>query len=120
MVVTQSRADDPVRMHVLDGREMDQILPANFLDSMAKHTVAECGIEEYCICLENLDPDTAVVQLPCKHTFHRGCAEKWLTRCPTFRFAKCPTCRQQLRKPSAQYPVIPGANNVATVGVPQS
>jgi len=79
------------------GEEPDRLLPPNFLDSMAKHTADEYDdIVECCICLQELAPNTTVVQLPCKHAFHQGCAEKWLTQCPTFRFAKCPMCRQQL------------------------
>merc|ERR1719189_2759978 len=100
--------------------DWDHILPANFLDSMVKHTVAECDIVECCICLEELDPDTMVVQLPCKHAFHRGCAETWLTRCPTFRFAKCPMCRQQLGTPPAVAPGAVGADGAGTAAARQA
>jgi len=120
MVFARARAEDLSRLTTIPCPPvdwMDQILPANFLDSMVKHTVAECDIVECCICLEELDPDTTVVQLPCKHAFHRGCAETWLTRCPTYRFARCPTCRQQLVTPLAVDPKVLGAHATAAVAV---
>jgi len=116
MVVTRAQAEDLVHLFVPHpiGEAQDRLLPVNFLGSMAKRTAVECNVVECCICLEELDPDSAVVQLPCKHAFHQRCAETWLTRCPTFRFAKCPMCRQQL-------PDVLGANGVAaTVAAPRA
>jgi len=106
MVVTRARAEDLLQLSLLSptGEVLDHLLPMNFLDSMGKHTAVECDVVECFICLEELDPHTTVVQLPCKHAFHRGCAETWLTRCPTYRFAKCPLCRQQVGTPPAAHP----------------
>jgi len=122
IVVTRARAEDLLRLSLPPRADeaLDHLLPRNFLDSMEKHTAAECDVVECCICLEELEPDTTVVQLPCKHAFHRGCAEKWLTRCPTFRFAKCPMCRQQLGTPPAVYPEVLDANGTPTVAVRQA
>jgi len=122
MVVTRARAEDLLQLQLPPptGEALDHLLPVNFLDSMAKHTAAECDVVECCICLDELDPHTMVVQLPCKHAFHQGCAETWLTRFPTFRFAKCPMCRQQVGTPPTAYPGVPGANGAATEVVRQA
>jgi len=123
MVFTRARAEDLLRFALTPpagGEALDHLLPANFLDSMAKQTTAECDVVECCICLEEMDADTTVVQLPCKHAFHRGCAETWLTQCPTFRFAKCPMCRQQLGTPPAAFSEALGANGAAAAAVGQA
>mmetsp|Transcript_103229 Transcript_103229/g.200027 ORF Transcript_103229/g.200027 Transcript_103229/m.200027 type:complete len:213 (+) Transcript_103229:147-785(+) len=105
MVITRGQTEILWRRALPPPRDeaLDHILPTNFLDSMTLHTAAECDAAECCICLEDLRPD-AVVQLPCKHAFHRTCAETWLTQCPTFRFAKCPMCRQQVWTPPCKVP----------------
>eukprot|EP00419_Tripos_fusus_P027109 CAMPEP_0172715986 /NCGR_PEP_ID=MMETSP1074-20121228/67860_1 /TAXON_ID=2916 /ORGANISM="Ceratium fusus, Strain PA161109" /LENGTH=225 /DNA_ID=CAMNT_0013540619 /DNA_START=59 /DNA_END=733 /DNA_ORIENTATION=+ len=112
IVTSRGRAEDLLQLELppAKGEAVDQLLPANFLDSMTIHTAAECEGAECCICLEYLETDT-VVQLPCNHTFHRRCAETWLAKCPTFRFAKCPVCRQQVLTPPCKAPEIPMRNN---------
>jgi len=75
---------------------LDHLLPDGFMDTLPRGTAAECGVTECCICLEDLEPTEEVVLLPCKHVFHPGCAETWLTRVPTLMCAKCPMCRQHL------------------------
>lgn len=75
---------------------LDHLLPENFMDLLPHVPASECSLAECSICLEALAPEARVVRLQCRHAFHRGCAEKWLTQCPTFKFAKCPTCRQQV------------------------
>jgi len=121
MVFKRARDEDLLQyasVLVAAGDKQDHILPANFLDSMAKKA-AECDVVECCICLEELDADITVVQLPCKHAFHQGCAETWLTRCPTFSYAKCPMCRQHIGTPPVENPEVLGANG-ATAAVRQA
>jgi len=72
----------------------DHLLPEDFMDTMVRCNTGECQAIKCCICLEELDPESTVVQLPCRHAFHPQCAESWLTRCPTVKRAKCPMCRQ--------------------------
>jgi len=75
---------------------LDHLLPEDFMDTMARCTARDCQAMECCICLEELDPESTVVQLPCRHAFHPRCAESWLTQCPTVKCATCPICRQRM------------------------
>ena len=46
--------------------------------------------EEKCnICLEEFGKEETLIQLPCKHIFHKNCIKEWLTKQST----KCPICR---------------------------
>jgi E3 ubiquitin-protein ligase RNF38/44 len=40
------------------------------------------------ICLVDFEPDEALRVLPCKHHFHLGCVDEWLSKNST-----CPSCR---------------------------
>lgn len=86
----------PALLAAQSAHSLDHLLPEDFMDTMPRATAAECGVTECCICLEDLEPTAEVVLLPCKHVFHPGCAERWLTRVPTLMCAKCPMCRQHL------------------------
>eukprot|EP00931_Biecheleriopsis_adriatica_P024372 TRINITY_DN15205_c0_g1_i1.p1 TRINITY_DN15205_c0_g1~~TRINITY_DN15205_c0_g1_i1.p1 ORF type:complete len:260 (+),score=41.17 TRINITY_DN15205_c0_g1_i1:72-782(+) len=56
---------------------------------------AECAI-----CLEDISPNDELVQLPCKHMFHTGCADCWLSR----RKRCCPMCMSELESPAIATP----------------
>ena len=43
------------------------------------------------VCRCDLELDESVVELPCKHLYHRECITPWLEQTST-----CPTCRHQL------------------------
>jgi len=55
----------------------------------------ECGIDQCAICLEDVDPDDQVVELPCSHFFHSSCAARWLVQSGKHAQGKrqcCPLC----------------------------
>mmetsp|Transcript_15716 Transcript_15716/g.40483 ORF Transcript_15716/g.40483 Transcript_15716/m.40483 type:complete len:245 (-) Transcript_15716:58-792(-) len=54
-------------------------------------SAANLGDTTCCICMENMDPDVRVMQLPCKHHFHLECAAQWLRR-----KGACPLCIRPL------------------------
>jgi hypothetical protein len=47
-------------------------------------------INDTCFCMKVYDDNDSVRILPCKHSFHTSCIDKWLlfNNIPT-----CPTCR---------------------------
>ncbi len=51
----------------------------------------EANQEKCSICLENLITQQKIVELPCKHKFHKECFDNWTTENPT-----CPLCRQRV------------------------
>eukprot|EP01100_Stratorugosa_tubuloviscum_P012776 TRINITY_DN6163_c0_g1_i1.p1 TRINITY_DN6163_c0_g1~~TRINITY_DN6163_c0_g1_i1.p1 ORF type:complete len:202 (+),score=42.75 TRINITY_DN6163_c0_g1_i1:21-626(+) len=54
--------------------------------------MSEDSKEALCVvCLDNYEPTTLLRILPCSHSFHVACIDKWLKKCKT-----CPTCRHQL------------------------
>jgi len=50
---------------------------------------SDCSVTQCCICINDVDPDETLVQLPCKHAFHTLCAARWLTQS---RHGTCPLC----------------------------
>jgi hypothetical protein len=51
----------------------------------------EANQEKCFICLENLSTQKKIVELPCKHKFHKKCLNNWIRENPT-----CPLCRQDI------------------------
>jgi hypothetical protein len=49
----------------------------------------ECGTTQCAVCLEDLEPDDPLVQLPCAHAFHSLCAARWLS---SSSHHTCPLC----------------------------
>ena len=55
---------------------------------LVKFSESDC-IEDSCtICLDQFEPDTEIVLLPCKHGYHKNCIEPWLRM-----HSECPSCR---------------------------
>ncbi|CAE6959244.1 RNF44 [Symbiodinium natans] len=53
------------------------------------------GPETSCaVCLSDFDRDAVLRRLPCGHSFHRGCIDKWLKRNKV-----CPLCLQDIEVP---------------------
>ncbi|XWS23229.1 hypothetical protein CRYUN_Cryun29cG0103100 [Craigia yunnanensis] len=56
---------------------------------MLEKVSGEVGDEDCMICLEELKVGSDVSRMPCSHTFHANCIEKWLKQshyCPLCRF----------------------------------
>lgn len=51
------------------------------------------GDDECAVCLDDLQT-TPCVTLPCGHTFHRACAQRWFFF-RAFRTRRCPICRHR-------------------------
>mmetsp|Transcript_32649 Transcript_32649/g.63058 ORF Transcript_32649/g.63058 Transcript_32649/m.63058 type:complete len:226 (+) Transcript_32649:177-854(+) len=94
--VEESPADRAFGTREDSWASLDHLLPEDFMDTMARYTAKQCQVTECSICLEELDPESLVVQLPCSHAFHPRCAESWLTQCPTVKCATCPMCRHHM------------------------
>ncbi|KAB2047896.1 hypothetical protein ES319_A13G077700v1, partial [Gossypium barbadense] len=68
------------------------MIPAkeSLFKEMLKTVRIEAGDEEDCmICLEELEVGFDASRMPCSHTFHGDCIEKWLRQshyCPICRF----------------------------------
>ncbi|MBA0631881.1 hypothetical protein Godav_000712 [Gossypium davidsonii] len=62
----------------------------SLVKKMLKTVRIEVGDEEDCmICLEELEVGFDALRMPCSHTFHGDCIEKWLRHghcCPICRF----------------------------------
>lgn len=74
----------------------DRVLPEGFVDDLPRVCPDDCCASECPICLEQLQANSDIVQLPCRHGFHLECIEQWLMRCPARQFPRCPTCRAQV------------------------
>ncbi|GBG26348.1 E3 ubiquitin-protein ligase AMFR [Hondaea fermentalgiana] len=66
---------------------------ATLLQRCAVLKTKPLGKTDLCsICMDRLE--THIVQLPCKHLFHRGCLIRWFERCRLDRAQpSCPLCR---------------------------
>ena len=61
-----------------------------FLVDVAK---VDNEVEDSCqICLEVLEKDAKIFDLPCKHKFHSCCLEQSVS----FQHYDCPTCREKI------------------------
>ena len=53
-------------------------------------TASEEQLDDSCpICLEKYQKDEQIVNLKCRHLFHKECFQKWCQKS-----VKCPLCRQ--------------------------
>lgn len=65
---------------------------------MLEIVTMELGDEKYCIiCLEGLEVGSDASRMPCSHTFHDHCVEKWLKQSHC-----CPICRFEMPKEKEQ------------------
>lgn len=74
--------------------KLDERLPKrntahrNLVDRLPRMLAKDCSATECRVCLAELEPNAAVVKLPCCHAFHPACISKWLTQCKN----TCPLC----------------------------
>lgn len=52
---------------------------------------SRCSDDSCPICLDQFQPSTDIVVLPCNHGFHKNCIEPWLKM-----HSECPLCRHKL------------------------
>jgi hypothetical protein len=67
--------------------------------SLPSARAGDCDVDQCAICLEDVDADEQLVQLPCKHAFHSVCAARWLTQAGAHAQGKrqcCPLCCQKV------------------------
>jgi len=98
LVVVRSVLRPPLPFPDADA-SLDRVLPTDFLEHLRVSCpqADSCDLDACAICLEDLRAGGDLARLPCGHEYHFECAERWLTRCPTYRHARCPTCRAPVR-----------------------
>jgi Ring finger domain len=82
---------------------------SNSIESKSSHDHQQSiGDNDVCvICLEHFTPGDRLRLLPCKHSFHVGCIDRWLSGSHSFEdcyTAGCPTCKA---RPVVIPPMIP-------------
>ncbi|KAJ3682469.1 hypothetical protein LUZ60_015042 [Juncus effusus] len=65
-----------------------QVFPTRCPISLS--TEIEANIEECCVCLSKINCDDTTRRLPCGHSFHQCCVDKWLLG---LHRKTCPLCR---------------------------
>lgn len=70
------------------GKKVLEVMEGSPLDSCPQVLAADYNIETCRICFENLQPESVLIELPCKHGFHEECIGHW------FAMGKgsCPLC----------------------------
>uniref|UniRef100_A0A0E0LPY4 RING-type domain-containing protein n=1 Tax=Oryza punctata TaxID=4537 RepID=A0A0E0LPY4_ORYPU len=76
----------------------NELLRVARYSSAAASTVQPGGGEECVVCLSGIEEGDEVRELRCRHLFHRGCLDRWLSERPP---ATCPLCRCRLLQTSA-------------------
>ncbi len=58
--------------------------------------ILENNLDKCCsVCMDELEKDNEVINLPCGHTFHSHCIEEWLSK---YNY-NCPVCKKEVGKP---------------------
>jgi hypothetical protein len=68
--------------------------PQNVIDSIPLEKHCPCssiGSDSCAVCLSDFEEDDVKRRLPCGHSFHKGCVDKWLTLNRV-----CPLCVQDI------------------------
>jgi hypothetical protein len=72
---------------LIDSMEITKYSPEVF-DSSSESSCA--------VCLSEFEEDDILRRLPCNHSFHRACIDKWLKRNKV-----CPLCLQDIEAPAS-------------------
>jgi len=84
--------------------KLDELVPKrnivqrNLVDSLPRVVAGDVGCAECGVCLQPVEANSRVVQLPCRHAFHEKCISKWLTQCKN----TCPLCSKLIDPPQVQ------------------
>jgi hypothetical protein len=67
----------------------------NTFSTLPSVKASQCGVDQCAICLDDVQPNETLVQLPCQHAFHALCAARWLAQTANRKGGKqqcCPLC----------------------------
>jgi hypothetical protein len=73
----------------LDESEKDK-LKKSILTEKVDNKIYDCNV-----CLEEIELNQEIIELPCEHIYHSECIEKYLNE---YNY-KCPSCRKEVGKP---------------------
>jgi hypothetical protein len=68
----------------------------HLVDRLPRCSASDCEATECAICLEDFDPDSRLVVLPCSHAFHPICAGLWFNQVNQGCANCCPLCKMDL------------------------
>lgn len=72
--------------------DLTEILFETRAPELVKPPVVKCAQTVECsICLNPVESEGTIYDIPCKHVFHENCLSKWLERQQT-----CPLCRAKI------------------------
>ena len=75
----------------------DQEATASALSPKRRHRRQDSSSHCCCICLESMQPGQTITKSQlCRHTFHQGCLESWLS--VENSQSSCPYCRRDLHR----------------------
>lgn len=78
-------------------------IPQAVIDNLPIVPSPGCG--ECAVCLCEYEPEESLRQLPCQHTYHPACVDKWL-----LGKASCPLCRISLLQVEEEEGEVPSEN----------
>jgi hypothetical protein len=107
--------DDEDELDVGDGDEefdnelqpaMDHIIAALPMCTLTSADIRKLPEDKSAcsICLDDFKAGSVVRTLPCLHSFHAGCVDKWLKRQGT-----CPNCKLEVNEDSLNFSCAPAA-----------
>lgn len=70
-------------------------LDNNDKEQLTKTILNETLLNTCSICIDCLNKDEEIIELPCKHIFHSNCILEWLEK---YNY-HCPICRKEVGKP---------------------
>ena len=101
-----------LQLDAVDDQEKKRMRSANVkaLDALPYKRVSKAEAKEKeevscAVCLEGMRANQTVVELKCKHTYHRACILKWLKSCEA---PSCPQCKAPVLEPNGKARSEPG------------
>ncbi|KAG2176282.1 hypothetical protein INT43_005516 [Umbelopsis isabellina] len=89
-----------ISLHDVSAERKELLSKENFSQSTINVNQPPTGEwKEMCaICLEDYTPTDYYRKLPCGHTFHTDCVDKWFSNTRKIEQIACPTCKADLSK----------------------